>query len=154
MSSNFARRSATNENSSQSRLNIAASAYSRDRVHTGRVENLRSMGAELMRPASQEGSRSNQGIKSSGVYQPPTSKYSCLNDYNRGPSEEYQHSHQQQQRQHTEEAVNGAYDRQPGYSVTSNAANLPDASEIQNRLKIASRYSQEKSSPRNDTSKR
>ena len=30
----------------------AAAAYSRDRVYTGRVENLRSMGNDLMRPVS------------------------------------------------------------------------------------------------------
>ena len=52
MSSNFARQEDQN---SQSRLNSGAAAYSRDRVNTGRVENLRSMGNDLMRPASRDG---------------------------------------------------------------------------------------------------
>ena len=34
---------------------LSNSLYSRDRINTGRVENLRSMGSELMRPGSQDG---------------------------------------------------------------------------------------------------
>ena len=108
MASNFARK---DEQSSQTRLNsgAAATSYSRDRVNTGRVENLRSMGNDLMRPASQEGgtnmalmtnhhngpalesAQAKMHNSSSGFYQ-PSSKYTRLNDYDKTNNDEYQYN--------------------------------------------------------------
>ena len=60
LSSNYARRDVVPEGTSHGRLGTAPSSShaglypSRDRVNTGRVENLRSMGSELMRPSSRD----------------------------------------------------------------------------------------------------
>ena len=50
LQSSFARRE------SESKIGVSSAAGAgRERISTGRVENLRSMGSELMRPSSREG---------------------------------------------------------------------------------------------------
>ena len=73
---------------------------------------------------------------SSGFYQ-PSSKYTRLNENEKG-NEEYQY------RRNTEEGERNSY----------NPANLPEPSEIQNRLKMAARYSQEQRSSTDNNAKR
>ena len=103
----------------------------RERVNTGRVENLRSMGAELMRPSSQDGTN-NGGIgagleaakmrnSGSGFYQPST-KYAA--DFRRT----------------TEEAEMSSKTYDGRTTPVDNQGSMPDASEIQNRLKKATNY--------------
>lgn len=98
MTSNFARK---DDQNGQPRLNSAAAGYSRDRVNTGRVENLRSMGNDLMRPGSRDGPNNAANApaeesahykmrnSSSGFYQ-PSSKYTRLSDDQ--AIDDYQHS--------------------------------------------------------------
>ena len=101
MTSNFAKKE---DQSTFPHHNSTAAAYSRDRVNTGRVENLRSMGNDLMRPASRDGTKnpsmlaSNQEESaqqkmrnsSSGFYQ-PSAKFTYLSEFDR-TNENYQNS--------------------------------------------------------------